>query len=272
MIGEIIPVFDAIKANKILKQKNKAQHIEIPDKIEDIDIKYLEEDYKNTIDTKNRFEDKAKTIIAALTIAITLILNLSKMIDDVSEKFADPVINILVFVLAIFAILYMLMAGIMSIQVLIKENLIYSISLQERIGQDKQNIFIKTQMNINQNLIRNNIIFSAYRSIRNSVFCLVIIFVLAILPFHESNNESVGYGSMEIHENVSFGIDAVEWLVENENKNISFDKIIDMLIRENNGNGSKNIYDKENQIIVIIERVDDLYVIHNIISDIEEIE
>lgn len=272
MVGEIVPVFDAIKANKTLKEKNKVQNIEIPDRIADIDIKYLEEDYKDTIDTKNRFEDKAKTIIAALTIAITLILNLSKMLDTISEKFANPIVNILIFILAILAILYMLMAGIMSIQVLIKENLVYTVSLLERTRQDKKSIFVKTQLNVNQNLIRNNIIFSAYCSIRNSVFCLVIIFVLAILPIHELNNESVEYENLKINENVSFGTDAVKWLMEDEDKNISFDKILDVFIRNSEGNESKNIYDKENQIMITIKKVDDLYVIDNIISDIEEIE
>lgn len=270
MIVEIIPVIHAIKANKILKEKNKTQDIKIPDEIEEIDIKCIEEDYKNAIDTKNRFEDKAKTIIAALTIAITLIINLSKMLEIVSEKFANPVVNILIFILAILAILYMLMAGIMSIQVLIKENLVYPIPLLERTRQDKKSIFINTQLNVNQNLIRNNIIFSAYCSIRNSVFCLVIIFILTILPFCELNSESVEYEGTEIHVNVSFGIDAIVWLTENKDKNINIDKMIGMFI--GNDEERKNIYDKENQIIVIIKKVDDLYVVENIIGDIEYLE
>ena len=54
MLGEIIPVIDAIRANKILKEKNNNQDILLPEELEDIDIKYLEEDYKNAIDTKNR--------------------------------------------------------------------------------------------------------------------------------------------------------------------------------------------------------------------------
>ena len=37
-------------------------------------------------------------------------------------------------------------------------------------------------------------------------------------------------------------------------------------------NGTKNIYDKENGIIVIIRIEDDLYIIDEIISNIEEIE
>ena len=63
MLGEIIPVIDAIRANKNLKEKIENQDVEVPEKIGEIDIKCLEEDHQNAIDTKNRFEDKAKTIL-----------------------------------------------------------------------------------------------------------------------------------------------------------------------------------------------------------------
>lgn len=268
MLEEIIPFIDSIEANKKLKEKIKTQNIEIPEEIAEIDTKYLEEDYKNTIDNKNRLEDKAKTIIAALTIAITLILNLSKIIETITNKFNIQAVNISIFVLAVSAIIYMLMAGIMSIQVLIKENLLYPIPLLERTKQNKESIYINMQLNVNQNLIRNNIIYSAYRSIRNSVLCLVILFILAILPFQVQNEDSIAYERTEIYENISFGIDAVNWLAENREKNISFDKII----KAYNEGDAENIYDKENQIIVSIEKVDDVYVIDKIISDIEEIE
>lgn len=63
MLGQIIPIIDITKKNKILREKNRTvSNIEIPENIEEIDIKYLEDDYKATLDVKNRFEDKAKTI------------------------------------------------------------------------------------------------------------------------------------------------------------------------------------------------------------------
>lgn len=270
MLGEIIPTIDTVKANKKLKAKNNEASIELPEKLSDIDIKYLEEDYKNTVDTKNRFEDKAKTIIAALTIAITLILNLSKIIETIATKFDKPFINIFIFILAFLAIVYMLIAGIMSIQVLIKENLLYSVPLEDRTKKDKKAIYIRTQMNINQNLIRNNIIYSAYRSIRNSAFCLVVIFILAILPMPDNNwaNTNTQVSSVQ-NSDISFGIGAIKWVAENEN--VSFNKITDLYDKEVQDGSTKNIYDKENQIIVSIRKVDDMYMIDSIISDIEEL-
>ena len=143
MLGQIIPIIDIYKVNKTLRKKNcEIFNNEVPENIEQIDIKYLEDDYKAAIEQKNRFEDKAKTIIAALTIAITLILNLSKIIDTIATKIPLPYFNYVIFVLAILSILYMLLAGIMSIQVLIKENILYSISLEKRT--DKKSIFQST--------------------------------------------------------------------------------------------------------------------------------
>ena len=46
MLGTIIPVIDAIKANKRLKEKIAKQEVNIPEYIDDIDIKCLEDDYK----------------------------------------------------------------------------------------------------------------------------------------------------------------------------------------------------------------------------------
>lgn len=272
MFGEVIPILDVICANKKLKKNNNTQEFEIPEKLSEIDIRYLDDDYKSTIDAKNRFEDKAKTILAALTIAITLILNLSKIIDTVLAKFESPVINILIFVLAVLAIVYMLMAGIMSIQVLIKENIVYPISLTDKISQDKKSIYITTQLNINQNLIRNNIIYSAYRSIRNSVLCLVIIFILAIFPFETEINDDIAYKNNYRYENISFEMDAINWLSENNQIDIYWKKIIDKYDKESVGNRSVNIYDKEKGIVIEMEMKDDMYIIENIISDVKEVE
>lgn len=52
MLGTIIPVIDAIKANKRLKEKIAKQEVNIPEYIDDIDIKCLEDDYKSAVEAK----------------------------------------------------------------------------------------------------------------------------------------------------------------------------------------------------------------------------
>lgn len=271
MLGQIIPIIDIAKKNKILREKNRiVSNIEIPENIEEIDIKFLEDDYKATLDVKNRFEDKAKTIIAALTIAITLILNLSKIIDTVANKIPIPHFDYCIFIVAILSILYMLMAGIMSIQVLIKENLLYSISFEKRT--DKKSIYQSTQQNINQNLIRNNIIYTAYLSIRNSVICLLIIFVLSIYPYQASNNSnSIGNIQANNGTEIIYGNDAVEWILNNPQKKPDFDKIIEAYNDLGEDGTQKNIYDRNQGIVVTVESLNDSYLFSNIINDITEI-
>ena len=271
MLGTIIPVIDAIKANKRLKEKIAKQEFIIPEYIDDIDIKCLEDDYKSAVEAKNRFEDKAKTIIAALTISITLILNLSKIIETISDKYDYYLVDILIFILAVLAIIYMLIAGIMSIQVLIKENILHSIPLSERTKKDKKSIYIKTQLNVNQNLIRNNIIFSAYESIRNSVICLIVIFILTIIPYSNKNDDSAIQLNQVSYDNICFGGGAVVWLSENKNDKELFDNVIAIYNKDNKGK-TRHIYDMENDILVSITQKEDVYVIDEIITDIEGIE
>ena len=260
MLGQIIPIIDICKSNRVLREKN----IEIPESIETIDIKFLENDYNATVEAKNKFEDKAKTIVAALTISITLILNLSKIIDTVVTKFP---IGHFIFILAILAILYMIMAGIMSIQVLIKENLLYQIPLEKRT--DKKSIFQSTQKNINQNLIRNNIIYASYISIRNSVICLLIIFGLAVFPYQKVNN--IESTKINTTTEVTYGNVAVEWMINNSQKAPDFDKIIESYKNICNDGRQMNIYDKNQGIIVTIEAKNNSYLIFAVIDNITEI-
>lgn len=276
MLGQIIPIIDIAKSNRSLREKNRIisnietpENIEIPKNIEEIDIKYLEDAYNNALETKNKFEDKAKTIIAALTISITLILNLSKIIDAVANKIPIPYFDYVIFLLAILSILYMLMAGIMSIQVLIKENILYAIPLENRAN--KKSIFLLTKQNINQNLIRNNIIYAAYISIRNSVVCLLFIFILAIYPYNASENSNINRIQINNGMEIAYGSDAVEWILNSSEIKPDFNRIIEAYEGICNDGTRKNIYDKNQGIIVTIEFQNNLYFISNIMNNITEI-
>ena len=269
MLGQFIPAIDIYKANSNLRKKNSdITKIVIPNNINQIDTKYLEDDYKATIETKNKFEDKAKTIIAALTIAITMTLNLSKMIEEAATKVQVPYFRYCVFGVAILSILYMLVAGIMSIQVLIKENILYPIPLEKRT--EKTSIYQATQQNINQNLIRNNIIYAAYISIRNSVICLLVIFILAVLPY-QSTNDISSLNSSDYAE-IMYENNAVNWLMNNSQKKIDWSEII-QYYNSSNANGiQKNIYDKKQGIVVTIGIQGETYIVSDIQGDIIEFE
>ena len=74
---QILPTISYIKANRTLKEK-----IENPDcqsnssykaNFDQISIDSFRQKYLEAFDTKNKFEDKAKTNVIGITIAITLI-------------------------------------------------------------------------------------------------------------------------------------------------------------------------------------------------------
>ena len=168
-------------------------------------------------------------------------------------------------ILAIFSIIYMLSAGMLSIEVLIKENILHSISLNDK--NDKQAIYSAIQLNTNQNLIRNNIIYSSYCSIRNSAVCLVVIFVLSIFPttFKDASDLQ---SPLKETDCISFGMNATKWLAENTS--VSIDKIIDLCDKDMKNGTIKNIYDNKNHIMISIKKIDDIYIIDSIIDKIEE--
>lgn len=71
---------------------------------------------------------------------------------------------------------------------------------------------------------------------------------------------------------IIYRLESINWLSENSQVDISWEKIIDKYDEESAESGSVNIYDKENGIIAVIVMKDDMYVVENIISNVKEVE
>lgn len=266
MLIQFIPILVYISNLKLRKKNDDENEFIIPNNIKKINLKFLEDDYQASIKAKDKFEDKAKTILAALAIAITMILNLSKMIEEVIANVQFPNLNYFVFLIALFSILYMLFASIMSIQVLIKENILHIVPLEERT--QKESIYKAMKQNINQNLIRNNLIYAACMSIRNSVVCLLIIFILAVFPFEKENNRSLIVNSFD--SEILYKNNAIDWLVNNPDKKINWNQILQFYNRNGDRELKKNIYDKKYGIVFTIGIKGETYIIYDIKSNIVE--
>jgi hypothetical protein len=90
-------------------------------------------------------------------------------------------------------------AGIMVIQILTKENIVYTVPITDKKNERK--IYCTTEENNYQNIIRSNKIFTAYQDLRNSVACLGIIFIIAIHPLnciYQILTESNNYGGITV--------------------------------------------------------------------------
>lgn len=86
----------------------------------------------------------------------------------------------------------MLSAGILVVKILTNENEVYKVELKsvglggDVLEKDYAKCILQNQ---NKNLIRNNNLFTSYECIRNSLVCLFIIVVMAIIPFESQARE-----------------------------------------------------------------------------------
>ena len=189
------PLYDNWKVNKKLREKLENEEGILPyiENADRVTIEQLKERYEGTIQTKDKLEDKAKTNVAGITIAVTLIMGASGLLDTVIKKYPIPELQWASFILLSFSIAYLIIAGILSIMVLIAENVLYTVDLSCMAdGGDrlKQAYDKRVGQNQNQNLIRNNYIYSSYECIRNALLCLFVIFLLSSVPIAPVTHEA----------------------------------------------------------------------------------
>lgn len=184
LIEAILPIIGNCNANRRVRNnidKNPKHYgiIENSKSPELIEKDTLIDTYKEGIEQKKSLEDKAKTNVVGVTIAVSLILGANSLLNRIPSL---PVISLVAVLCTIFAITYMIAAGIMSIKVITDENQI------ETIKPDLSETEISTaydeciSKNIAKNIIRNNYVFSSYECIRNSLICLLLVFLISLIP------------------------------------------------------------------------------------------
>lgn len=198
IIDIIFPMCANYRDNRMLRKKSSSAN---PDSLlscienaDAIHIDVLKKQYDDTFYIKDKLEDKAKINIIGITIAITLIMSSSGVLNVISEKFPTPLIQWSSFVLLAAAVLYLLTAGIIAVKVLFNENIVYTVALDSFASNEttlRSDYDKCTVLNRTQNLIRNNSVYSSYECIRNALVCLFVILLLATIPikFHQNNSE-----------------------------------------------------------------------------------
>ena len=185
LINKLFPFIDNQRTNTVIKEKincitNGKLTLDYMNGYERLSIEQLKDFYNDTFEIKNSFEDKAKINVVGLTISISLILGLSDLITRI-EYYGMVWLNIIVVILSIFAIGYMAIASILSISVLIKENVVNKVYPEDLLLKEedlKKEYAKNTEINVNRNIIRNNYIYTSYECITNSLIILAIIFFI----------------------------------------------------------------------------------------------
>ena len=109
----------------------------------------------------------------------------SGLTDSLIRKYPCAALRWGSFMILLAAVIYLLASGIDAIKVLFDENVMSTVDLPDLSANDV-NTKVKydhcTNRNINQNMIRNNILYSSYICIRNALICMMVLFVLASIP------------------------------------------------------------------------------------------
>ena len=233
IIEQIFPSLSVRKANKKLKEKINSEDnqsiVAFMDNVDTISIESFRQKYAATFDVKNRFEDKAKTNVIGITIAITVIMGASGLIDSLIKKYTYISFHWISFVLLLAAIIYLLVSGIDAIKVLFDENTMSTIDLPELSAdgiETKRKYDDCINRNINRNIVRNNMVYSSYICIRNALICMMVLFIFVSIPYTSTKskddnklittNSSISYSSsITIPEDID---------IANVNNNIIKDK------------------------------------------------
>jgi len=263
IIDAVFPMYANHRDNKVLRNKysnagedNETEsllsHIENADAI-NTDV--LKQQYDETFDIKDKLEDKAKTNVISITIAITLIMGASGVINTISEKFPTFFLQWLTFVLLTVAVIFLLIAGIIAVKVLIDENIVYTVALnsfasnEATLRSDYDKCIV---LNRKQNLIRNNSVYSSYECIRNAFVCLFIILLLATIPI-EFQQISTDKSSMHEQYSFTFSSETVSYLRSHDVQSVVEDAILNTV--END-----SISGKSDDAIGIINSANNLFI------------
>lgn len=194
IIEALFPFFASSKANRKLKKRiveYKHGKIKYYSRNRCREKNYyfdcLDKKYKETFETKIRLEEKAKTNVIGITIAITLITGASNIITTINSKFPFWFIQWISFAILLVSVVYLIIAGILAIKILCNENEMFFISVDATYKKDLNSALEYdecTAKNICRNIIRNNLIFSSYACIKNALICMVAILILCTIPLH----------------------------------------------------------------------------------------
>ena len=138
--------------------------------------------YDFEVQRKEVLENKAKTNVIGVTVAVSLIMGAYSLLQSVSQKQGVGALFWIECGLFMLAVAYMMAAGIHAIYSLIAENMLYTPRLGLKGEEKKNDLDSIIGMNRTTNTIRNNHVYTSYECIRNSLVCLFIVMIIAIVP------------------------------------------------------------------------------------------
>ncbi len=218
VIELIMPSLSNWRYNKVIRQKiHKEEGLDTPSAtvpLAKISKEKLEQLYDRDINAKEKLEDKAKTNVIGITVSVTLIIGAYSLLQSIFKNHGLGTVYWIAFSLFVVAVIYMLAAGIHAIHMLTAENTIHTESFEIDDELYKRDLDRKIGLNRARNTIRNNYVFTSYECIRNSLLCLFVVMVIAIVPVqkdshtHESSWQGSYFLSADAMRTIHNGIDS----------------------------------------------------------------
>ncbi|MCK9479954.1 MAG: hypothetical protein M0R40_10735 [Firmicutes bacterium] len=221
LFNGLFPFAEAYFANK--KINKLIVNLENKEFEQNKNFKELQTEYENTYKRKDKFEDKAKSNIISVTITITLIMGSLTIVKEFMKPQNFFWLNYIAIGLFVFAVFYMIIAGISAFSSLMDKNTVFLSNLNE---SDLEEIEQAVAGNNYYNSIRNNLVNSSYRCIRNALICMFFMMLILItnqFKFTENNKPVV---TPEPNPGIfySSGIINDDWFYEKKPKIESFIK------------------------------------------------
>jgi len=148
---------------------------------------------EKTFEKKKSLEDKAKTNVFGVIIAVTLVTGLYKVLMDLNSMDYPIVYKMLSFLIALYVLIQMILAGLSSIKVISDIIFQYEPFPNDTNLPDNEMldlIALDTEINVKYNTIRNNYLSSSYESIKRSLICLLLLFIIIAFPINVFGNNS----------------------------------------------------------------------------------
>lgn len=181
----LFPILSCKHANNILYKKIKSienQEIQFEYMVgwDALTIEEVQEFFNNSVEQKKALETKAQISIVGLTIAVSLMIGIGGSLLGNEDLSFSPLQSWVV-AFGIISLIYFTMSGCMSLDVLGGKNKVYQLFPKQLRLPEKEKIekiAFNTELNVYLNIIRNNYVYSAYRSILYAIVSLGIMFVL----------------------------------------------------------------------------------------------
>jgi hypothetical protein len=168
---------------KVAKRIRKLSSLELPhqDPRASVSLEKVRKHHENELSRRKILEDKAKTNVTAVTIAVSVLFSGLTMLGNEKLVEAAGTTRIALIVALVFCVANFVLGGLFAMWVL-QVGPLYSISLSQELLEDKEQVvFLLRAIELNQleTTARYNWLTASYYCIRNAVFTLSVFVVIA---------------------------------------------------------------------------------------------